>query len=61
MRYILDLDLMKGYEEIVVGMLDNLVKMAYDRGIVTIIKQEKVGEPYYDTLLREHNLENKGK
>jgi len=53
MKYILDIDLIKGYEEISVRSLDEVVKALYDRGMIKINKQEKIGEPFFDTLLKE--------
>ena len=50
MRYILEVELLDGYEEIAVNMLDELIKILYDRGIIKINKQEKIGEPFFNKI-----------
>ena len=36
MKYILDIDLLKGYEDITIGMLDGIIKNLYDSGVIKI-------------------------
>lgn len=50
MRYILEIELLKGYEELAIGMYDQITKELYDRGIIKINKQEKIGIPYFESI-----------
>jgi len=50
MKYILDIDLLKGYEEMAVQMLDQVIKGLYDRGCIEINKQEKIGKPFFEII-----------
>ncbi len=58
MRYILDVELIKGYEEMGIMMLDEIIKGLHDRGIIKINKQKKIGEPFFNKL--EKFLDDEG-
>ena len=51
MRYILDLDLVKGYEEMAVKMYDETTKRLHAMGIIKINKQDKIGKPVVEERL----------
>ena len=55
MKYILDITLMDGYEEMSIMLLDQVVKGLYDRGCIGINKQEKIGKPFFETIENKLN------
>jgi len=55
MNYVVEVEPVDGYEDLVIEMYDNITKTLHDRGVIKKInKKERISEPFFVKIEKRH-------